>query len=63
MKLAQSNGEIKANIVNNENKKETIVTSDHPEVFKIDESSDLAKQAVDLYLVLHNRFRGGKLNE
>lgn len=63
MKLAQSNGEIKASITNSENKKETIVTSDHPEVFKIHESTDLAKQAVELYHVLHNRFRGGKLNE
>lgn len=63
MKLAQSNGEIKANIVNNENKKETIVTSDHPEVFKIHEATDLAKQAVELYHVFHNIFRGGRLNE
>ena len=57
--LAQSNGNVKATIINEDEKKEVINTESHPRLFKITSSSVESARPL-LYNTLLKRYRNGK---
>ncbi|MCL2139362.1 MAG: DUF4747 family protein [Treponema sp.] len=57
--LAQSNGRAIATIINEQEKKETINTEEHPSIFKVS-SDSVEKARVSLYNTLKKRFRDAK---